>query len=489
MLSKSSYISGQQCNKLLWFKSIRKPPPEEMDEASKDRLKAGDEIGDLAKELFPGGTEIEYLPDNHEKMIEDTNLALEKGAPIYEATFVVDNNLIRVDLMNQTKDGWDMYEVKSSSKQKPYHIEDASFQWYVLSQIKGLKINNAYLVIINSDYVKDGDIDQDKLFKKKDITKKVNDRLDLVPNEINKMQDIIECDAEPNTPIGPHCSKPHACQYKKLCWEDVKDNSVLNLYRMRAKQKFDFFDNECKTFDEIPEGTKLSDIQQKQITSYLNNKTLIHKNGVKEFIDTIKYPISYFDFETFQDAVPRFDNQRPYMQMPFQFSLHIQNEPLGKQDHFQCIVDHKKDPRKEIAEKMLEWIPPKGTIIAYNQSFEMNCIETLARYNVELSDKLLALNERFTDLIIPFRQGDYYHPAFNGSFSIKKVLPALCPNDSSLNYDSLNITNGGEASLAYKKFNELSDDEIEIKRKHLFAYCRLDTLAMVRILEQLIKIN
>ena len=488
MLSKSRYISGQQCHKLLWFKAIRKPPPEKLDEGAQDRLKAGEDVGNLAKELFPGGTEIEYLPDNHEKMLEDTNLAIEKGAPIYEATFVIDNNMIRADLMNPTKDGWDMYEVKSSSKLKPYHIEDASFQWYVLSQIEGLKMNNAYVITINSQYIKDGDIDQDKLFTKNNITKEVNDHLAIVPNEINNMQDIIEHDTEPRTPIGNHCRMPHACQYKKLCWEDIKDNSVLNLYRMRAKQKFDLFDNGCKTFDKIPEGTELSDIQQKQITSYLNNKPFIHKNGVREFIETIKYPISYFDFETYQDAVPRFDNQRPYMQMPFQFSLHIQNKPLGELEHFEWIGDHKYDPRKEIAEKMLEWIPLTGTIIAYNQAFEINCIKELARYNIELSDQLLALNERFTDLIIPFRQGDYYHPAFKGSFSIKKVLPALCPNDSSLNYDSLNITNGGEASLAYKKFNELNDEEIETYRNDLFAYCKLDTLGMVKMLEKLIKI-
>jgi hypothetical protein len=489
MLSKSRYISGQQCDKLLWFKSINKPLPEKKDKGTEDRLKTGNEIGNLAKELFPGGVDIEYLPDNPEKMVEDTNLAIEKGAPIYEATFVIDNNLIRVDLMNQTNDGWDMYEVKSTSqkKLKPYHKEDASFQWYVLSQVEELKMNNAYVITINGDYLKDGRIDLEKLFTRHNITKEVNDHLAIVPNEINKMQGIIECDVEPNTPIGPHCSKPHSCEYKKLCWEDVKDNSVLNLYRMDAKDKFNLFDNEYKTFNEIPEGTKLSDIQQKQITSNLNNETFIDKNRVKEFIDTIKYPISYFDFETFQDAVPRFDNQRPYMQMPFQFSLHIQNEPLGKIDHREWIVDHKDDPRKEIAEKMLKWIPPKGTIIAYHKSFEMGCIKKLARYNVELSDQLLALNERFTDLKDPFSKGYYYHPAFNGSFSIKKVLPALYPNDSSLNYDSLNIKNGGEASLAYKKFHELNDEEIETYRNDLFAYCKVDTLAMVRILEKLIK--
>ena len=172
--------------------------------------------------------------------------------------------------------------------------------------------------------------------------------------------------------------------------------------------------------------------------------------------------------------------------MPFQFSLHIHNKPEEDSlEHFEWIGNHKDDPRKKIAEKMLEWIPPKGTIIAYNQSFEMNCVKELARYNIELSDQLLALNERFIDLITPFRKGHYYHPAFNGSFSIKKVLPALCPNDDSLDYNSLNIKNGGEASLAYKKFGELLEDEIETYRNDLFAYCRLDTLAMVKILDHL----
>ena len=489
MLSKSKYISGQQCDQLLWFKSINKKPPEERDEGTKDRLKAGEDVGNYAKELFPEGTEIEYLRSNPKKMVKDTKLAIKKGKPIYEATFVVDNLLVRADLMNQTEDGWDMYEVKSSSNVKPYHIEDASFQWYVLSKIEGLKTNNVYVVTINSQYLKNGAIDVEKLFTKNNITKEVNDHLKQVPGEINKMQAIIEHHAEPNTPIGNHCSKPHSCEYKKLCWKDVKDNSVLNLYRMRSKQKFDLFDNGCKTFDDIPADINLSDIQQKQISSNLNNESFIDKKGVKEFIETIKYPISYFDFETFQDAIPRFDNQRPYMQMPFQFSLHIQNKPEEDSlEHFEWIGNHKDDPRKKIAEKMLEWIPPKGTIIAYNQSFEMNCVKELARYNTELSDQLLALNERFIDLITPFRKGHYYHPAFNGSFSIKKVLPALCRNDASLDFSSLNIKNGGEASLAYKKFGELLDDEIETYRNDLFAYCRLDTLAMVKILEVIKKV-
>ena len=486
-LSKSKYISGQQCTKLLWFQSIGQKPPEEVDEGTKDRLKAGEDVGNYAKELFPGGVEIEFQ-DSRNEMIKDTNLAIKAGKPIYEATFMLNNTLIRADLMNETENGWDMYEVKSSSKIKPYHIEDASFQWHLLSKTDEITLNEAFVVTVNSDYLRDGPIDVNKLFTQTNITNKVNERLNHLPEQIKKMESVINGSKEPNIPIGDHCSKPHPCQYKKLCWKDVNDNSVLNLYRMRSKQKFDLFDNGYKTFDDLPKDISLSETQQKQVNSYLSNESYIDTNKVSEFVNTIEYPISYFDFETFQDAVPRFDNQRPYMQMPFQFSLHTQNKPLGKLKHFQYIADHKIDPRTEIAEKLLEWIPPKGTIIAYNQSFEMNCIKELARFNPQLSDQLLALNDRFIDLIIPFRKGYYYHPEFKGSFSIKKVLPALCPNDPSLNYNSLNIKGGGEASVTYKKFNDLTEVEIKSYRKDLSEYCELDTLAMVRILEQLIKL-
>ena len=175
--------------------------------------------------------------------------------------------------------------------------------------------------------------------------------------------------------------------------------------------------------------------------------------------------------------------------MPFQFSLHVQNEPLGELLHYEFIAPPGSDPRSRIADKLLKWIPTEGTIIAYNQSFEMNCIKSLADIDTKKSALLLELNERFIDLIIPFRKGHYYHPLFNGSFSIKNVLPALCPDDPSLRYDKLNITNGGDASLIYKNFNEINSDDHEKVLSDLYAYCRLDTLAMVKILEHLISIT
>ena len=139
---------------------------------------------------------------------------------------------------------------------------------------------------------------------------------------------------------------------------------------------------------------------------------MINKNKIKAFINKIKYPISYFDFETFTDAIPIFDKQRPHMQIPFQYSLHIQmneDEKLEIDDnHFEFIAEHKKDPRRSIAESMIKNFPKNGTIMAYNQSFEKRCVQSLAEYCPDLSDELLALNERFIDLIEPFLEEEVF---------------------------------------------------------------------------------
>ena len=211
---------------------------------------------------------------------------------------------------------------------------------------------------------------------------------------------------------------------------------------------------------------------------------------INDFINKVKYPISYFDFETFTDAVPIYNGQRPHMQMPFQYSLHIQNHKDEKlkidDNHYEFIANHLEDPRRSIAESMIQNFPSEGTIMAYNQSFEKKCIESLARHCPDLADHLLSFNERFIDLITPFRGGGYYESNFKGSFSIKKVLPALCPDNKELDYNELEISNGGIASSAYKEIRGQSRQEAKKTREKLFKYCRLDTYAMYAIYEKLL---
>ena len=460
-----------------------------MDDGAKDRLKVGEEVGNIAKNLFSGGLEIDFNMNDIDLMIKQTSEAIKSGKPIYEATFLNEDILVRVDLMVKEGEGWNMYEVKSSSSIKKYHYEDAAFQWYALSLVPELKMNRGYVITLNNKYMNDEKRDISNLFDLTDVTEFIKNEAENIPDKINSFKEVINLKDSPDIQIGAQCSKPHLCQYKNDCWPLEEVDSIFSLYRMKSKDKIDLYNSGIKRFDQLPKDFKLTEIQEKQILSIKKSKPIINYEKINDFISQIIYPVSYLDFETFQEAIPSYKKQRPYSQMPFQFSLHIQNEPLGDLEHYEFIADHGCDPRSDIAEKLLQWIPPDGTIIAYNQSFEISCIKALADVNQNISLSLLELNDRFLDLIIPFRKGYYYHPLFNGSFSIKKVLPALCPNDSELSYDKLNITNGGDASLTYKNLNDITPDEYEKVLSDLYAYCNLDTLAMVKILEHLILIN
>ncbi len=493
MISKSSFVLGNQCQKSFWFKHNRYPETNPSDEAAQERLAAGDEVGNISKMLFPGGEEVPYIKGKHKDMFDITMEKISEGAKkLYEASFYINDIFIRVDLMNKTKDGWDVYEVKSSTSVKDHHRLDASLQWHVLKQIPKIKLNRLYVIVLNNKYEKDSEIIPHDFFKKEDITDIANENEPVIKQNIISLKEISSSKDKPEVEIGSHCNKPHGCVYLDECWPNNKNeiNSVFTLYRLNINKKINLYRSGIDTFEKILDISSYSNIQKKQIQAYKTKTPIIDKNIVNDFINKVKYPISYFDFETFTDAVPIYIGQRPHMQMPFQYSLHIQNHKDEKlkidENHYEFIANHHEDPRRSIAESMIENFPAEGTIMAYNQSFEKKCIESLANHCPDLADALLSFNERFIDLIIPFRGGGYYESNFKGSFSIKKVLPALCPDNKELDYNELDISNGGIASSAYKKMRDQSIQESEKTREKLFEYCRLDTYAMYAIYEKLL---
>jgi hypothetical protein len=496
MLSKSKFILGQQCNKSFWFDINNIEPTNPPDEGSLERLNAGNEVGDISKDLFPGGVEIPYLPGEQKKMFELTKESISQGATsIYEASFIFDDIFVRVDLMNKTEKGWDIYEVKSSTRVRSYHEYDASIQWHVLKELKMFEINDVFIVTLNNEFSRKKIIDPIRLFNIDSVLDIVQSNHQEVKQKIIELKGIAASSEEPLVNIGSHCKKPHECVYMDKCWpNNMNDiNSVFRLYRMNLKKKISLYNQGIDTFEKINEIDSLSTTQKNQIGAFREATPVIKKQEIKKFIDKVTYPISFFDFETFTDAVPLYDGQRPHMQMPFQYSLHVQEsseDDLSSSDrHFQFIGNIEEDPRRAIAERILQDIPKSGSIMAYNQSFEKNCIKSLASHCPDISSELLSLNERFVDLIDPFRGGGYYDHKFGGSFSIKSVLPALCPNDDKLNYKNLDINNGAMASNAYKDMRNQSKEQRILTREMLFKYCWLDTYAMYAVYTKLLELT
>ena len=378
IISKSSYILGQQCQKSFWFKNNRVPETNPKDEAAEERLSAGDDVGEISKMLFPGGEEIPFLEGKYQEMHDITMEKISSGVEkLYEASFLIDGIFIRVDLMNKTKDGWDIYEVKASSNVKDYHKDDASLQWHVLKKIPEIKLNKLKVVVLNNRYEKSSKIIPNDFFKKEDVTEIANENEKKIEQEISNLKIISSQSYEPKIKIGSHCKKPHSCVYLEKCWPKNKDevNSVFTLYRLNMNKKIDLYETGFDNFEKIKDVSIFSRIQKKQLQAYRTKKPVIEKI-IGEFIDKVQYPISYFDFETFSDAVPVFDGQKPHVQIPFQYSLHIQKSAGEEleidENHREFLGHHEQDPRRLIAESMIKNLPASGTIMAYNESFEKN---------------------------------------------------------------------------------------------------------------------
>ena len=483
-LSKSQYIRGLQCHKSLWLYKNKSELRDAPDYTQESLFNTGYSVGELAKELFPNGVEIEFDADNFNGMISKTKELIANGTEvIYEATFSEDGIFAMADILVKNGDGWDMYEVKASTQVKDVHINDAAIQWYALSKV--LNLNHAYVIHINNQYVRDRELNVEELFTVENVTDEVFEKQEEIEPQLLEMESMLK-EGVPDIDIGVHCSDPYGCDFSSHCWKHIpKNNSVFDISYAVGKQ-WKLYYQGILSIDDVPNDFHFGANATLQIKYHKSQEIKIDKPKIKAFLDTIEYPINFFDFETFQNAIPRFNMQRPYAQMPFQYSLHILHED-GTLEHKEFLGDENSDPRLPLAKQMLKDITPTGSIVAYSQGFEKGKIRNLAELFDELREDLLSLNERFVDIAHPFQHKHYYHPKFNGRYSIKIVLPTLFPDNDELDYKKLgSVQNGGDAMDTFANLYLLKDkSKIDEIKKDLLAYCHLDTLAMVRIWEKL----
>lgn len=481
-LSKSQFIRGLQCQKSLWLLKNRPELQAQMDVATQTKHEQGSMVGILAQQLFPGGDTVEYDPQNFPGMLSFTQQLLKNGATtIYEAAFSFDDIFIKVDILHKGKNGWEIHEVKSSTEVKDIHLNDVAIQHYVLTG-NGINVSQTTVIHINNEYVRHGELDIRKAFKIVDVSDQVLARRGQIQSELSSLRKAVG-QGMPERDIGLYCNEPYPCDFQGVCWEHVPDYSIFNLNRLNKKKKFDLYYQGVLRFDEIPAGYPLTDAQMVQVQGDLSGKTLIDNESIRLFLDELWFPLYFLDFETFQQPIPLFEGLSPYQQIPFQYSLHYLETEGGGLQHKEYLAREGSDPRKELAERLVADIPETACVLVYNQAFEKGVIQNLAKYFPDLRNGLLAIHDNIRDLMRPFQQKDYYVPQMKGRYSIKCVLPALV---SDLSYAGLEISNGGEAMGAYGSLHLVENmEEREKIRRALLEYCKLDTLAMVRIYEKL----
>lgn len=486
-LSKTQYIRGLQCHKSLWLLKNKPESKEEPDQNKLAIFATGHQVGDLATNLFPGGTKIEYDASNgYREMLEKTRDLIDQGENvIYEATFREKGILIMADILVRNGEAWDFYEVKSSTGVKPPNEDDVAIQWYVLNS--QVTLSRAHIVHVNKNYALSGELDVQQLLTIVDITDTAKALQPGIEKNLAAMAAMLE-GSEPAIPIGKQCRNPYECDFRSYCWQQVPYPSVFNLYKLTWERKFKLFHDGLVNYEDL-KSMDLTKEQSLQIKTALSGKSHIDKSQVGEFTKQAQYPINFLDFETFSNTVPKYEGQQPSTKIPFQYSLHILHED-GRLEHKEFLADEHSDPRPMLAELLVKDVTGPGTIVAFHQSVEKNVIKSLANEFAEHEEALLGMLDRFVDLIVPFRKLMYYHPEFHGSFSIKSILPAMFPGDAELDYKEGEIQDGRMAMNIYANLASVDDAEEKQKiREILLAYCKLDTLAMVKIWQELERLS
>lgn len=483
-LSKSSYCRGIQCKKMLW---LEKHKPEEAIDTNNERiLEQGNDIHEIARYLFGNHINIEYT-ENLNQMIIDTINTIEsyKDVVITEASFNYKNNFCSVDILKKTNNKYEIYEIKSSTELKDIYINDASYQYFVLTNL-GLKVDKVSLVYINNKYVRIGDLDLDELFIKQDITKEVIELQERVKENIEEINKYVE-EKEQIKEIDENCFSPYPCLFFKYCTKHLPENNVFSIKRMQTRQKLKLYNKGVYSYEDLLKED-INENYKKTIEFELYNKEdYIDKEKIKEFLKTLKEPLYFLDFETYQMPIPLYDYVSPYEQIPFQYSLHYIDKELK---HKEFLAESGIDPRRSLAEQLIKDIPKDVTTLAYNMGFEKSVIKRLANLYPDLKEHLMNIHDNIKDLMIPFQKGYYYTKDMHGSYSIKYVLPALFPNEESLNYKNLDlIHNGSEAMSSFQDLINKSKEEQTYIRERLLRYCELDTYAMVKIYEKLKEIE
>lgn len=484
-LSKSKILAFRQCPNRLWLE-IHKPELRD-DSGSVMVFQIGNQVGDVARSIYDTektGVTIDIDALGHGAALALSAELLAMGqSPIFEAGVAIEGALAYADVMlPESLDGalvWKMIEIKASTGMKDYYRDDIAVQAYIAASA-GLRLSSVSLAHIDNSFVYQGDGDYCGLLKENDLTAEANSRHDEVAAWIAGAHHVAALTEEPEIATGPQCSSPFACSFCDYCnrdrvWPEYPISSFPNLsgWRRTAVEA-----EESDDLREIPDEL-LTAMQLRVKQACVSGETYFDAEGAAADLAHHGFPAYFLDFETAMFAVPIWKETRPYQQLPFQFSLHILAEE-GDLQHHGFLDLSGDDPSRACAQSLVDLCGAKGPVFAYNAGFEKRVMRHLAGRFPDLAASLQAIIERVVDLF-PIARNRYYHPSQQGSWSLKAVLPALCPD---LSYNQLDgVQDGGMAVAAFMEAigpSTTTERKAEIEDQ-LLEYCKLDTFAMVRI--------
>lgn len=482
MITKSDFVKHEKCPLWLWLVKARKDLLPEVTPELQRIFDFGNLIDQLVRKLYPEGVEIEGY---HQQGWANTQIAIDKGATVmFQPTAItLDGLSAKADILTKDPETglWDLREVKSSTKVKEEHFVDVAFQ-RICFERAGVKIGRTFLVHINNEFVRNGEIDPDTFFTAEDITEEVLEHTHSAQLQIEEAKKIAAHAKAPDGLLIQKCTDPVKCEYLEYYIHGFPE--IYNIADSIPDEHLKaLLDRGTLDYTKLPQ--ELLDKVGFQPPVPFEE---IDIKGIKKELGKLEYPLYFFDYETYSAGIPPFDGFHPYQQIPFQYSLHIQREKGGLLEHKEFLAREFTNPIPELLEQLKADIGPKGSVIVWYENFEMGRNIEMAKMYPEYVDFLLDLNSRMFDLMLMFKMKNqlYLHSEFGGSASLKKVLPVICPE---LAYDDLEIKEGGTASASWPILTapETQKDQKAKLADDMSKYCERDTEAMVGILERLQK--
>lgn len=482
-LKKSTFLSGMHCERRMWWE-INDKGCEEMkiDLPTQLLFDQGNEVGELAREQFPGGLLIRRDKGNFITSFTESREAVNDPSVsvIYEAGFVALDTMIFADILVRGKDGFTLIEVKQGTSATEEHLYDLGIQAVVMREA-GVPISRFELMHLNRECKYP---DLSNLFVRDDVTKLVEEKLPEIEHALYHLLPVAKGKTLPIAEIGSRCTQPRECAFIARCWPAVDADHIRYLYRLNKDKAVEFENKGVSKIQDLPDELQLGAIPARQRRCLREGEILVEKGALLDALTTIVPPVVHIDFETVMFAVPRWNGCRPYDNIPVQMSAHVV-DAKGNARHFSWIAKDTSDPRIAIGPAIVEACAGAETVTAYNASFEKRCILSVAEVCPDIAPRLHEIAERIVDLL-PIVRENLYHKEFRGSFSLKRVLPALVPE---LTYDGLTIAEGESASahlmmMLYRQ-NSLGAAEREKLEADLLAYCQRDTEAMIALTARL----
>ena len=483
-LSKSRYMSGDQCHLKLWHDTYARDLEAEPGDTLKAVFATGHEVGEMACRRYPGGHLVAHDHRHTAEALAETRQLLDAGtaSALFEPAFIHQGVLVRTDVLERLPGGgWRLVEVKSTTRLKKVFILDATVQLWVLRGA-GLDVREAGVLTLNRNYVYEGaEHDLDALFTLHPVTKEANALLDDIGTNVSAMLAILAQRDAPAIEPGDHCFVPYECPYHAYCTRDFvhPDHGIDELPRLDDKRRSELQQQGIEEIRDIPADFPLTHLQRIVRWAVIEDHAIVHGDIQSEMVGAVP-PVRYLDFETFSPAIPRFAGTRPYDAVPFLFSVHTQRETT-QAGHADYLHEGDDDPRPRITDRLIEALGHGGSICTYS-GYERQVLRSLAEALPDRAEELRAIEARLLDLLPVVRNG-YYHPEFRGSFSIKNVIAVLVPGAG---YDDLAIADGQTAAARYLLALANGDPQ---ERNRTFAdlraYCARDTLALVRLHEAL----